>query len=482
QAKWTKQVEREDYHWDVDLSGNQLRPQLALDYTKVGHRVRWGNVVGQPKLDGCFSKDTKIITNKGSVNIADIRVGDKVMSLNETTGELEAKEVLNTFYNGKCGDFLSIVTERNKVRGKRSSALTVTPNHRVLINGEWGQVKDLKVGDSLSEVTDLIYKQKVMLGLLLGDGCLSSEKRLLPHSESLRVIYSQLEEKKPCIDFIGNLLGLDYNLHSRVSGYGSSTLTLTTKALTFNGFELNKLFDLNTDSSAYGKRKDIPYEYLKSYFDEIAFSLWYMGDGSIRYNNDNTNTPVMSISTHRYSSKQILDFQNLFRVKFNCTPTIIEDKRHKRQDGTYKSTLTFNTKDTLYLLNILKTYQIPSYDYKYYFKGDSSGFSSSGSVLEDDKVVAINPVKTVLGKYDIEVKDNHNYIANNRVVHNCRMLYGSKDKGGSGAEFITRKGETYNVEHLVEPCKSLLERINNGLPEGLVCLALDGEIYKHGLP
>ena len=63
-AKWTKQVEREDYHWDVDLSGNQLRPQLALDYTKVGHRVRWENVVGQPKLDGlrlCVgSRDTRL--------------------------------------------------------------------------------------------------------------------------------------------------------------------------------------------------------------------------------------------------------------------------------------------------------------------------------------------------------------------------------------------------------------------------------------
>ncbi len=64
QAKWTKQVEREDYHWDVDLSGNQLRPQLALDYTKVGHRVRWGNIVGQFKLDGlrlCVgSRDTRL--------------------------------------------------------------------------------------------------------------------------------------------------------------------------------------------------------------------------------------------------------------------------------------------------------------------------------------------------------------------------------------------------------------------------------------
>lgn len=52
QSKWTKQVEREDYHQDIDLAGQQLRPMLALDYLKVPHRVDWSQAVGQPKLDG----------------------------------------------------------------------------------------------------------------------------------------------------------------------------------------------------------------------------------------------------------------------------------------------------------------------------------------------------------------------------------------------------------------------------------------------
>lgn len=51
-AKWVKQVEREDYHEDIEKAGQQLRPMLALDYTKVPHRVDWSRAVGQPKLDG----------------------------------------------------------------------------------------------------------------------------------------------------------------------------------------------------------------------------------------------------------------------------------------------------------------------------------------------------------------------------------------------------------------------------------------------
>lgn len=52
QAKWTFQVKRDDYHWDIKLANRQIRPMLALDYLKVPHRVDWKQAVAQPKLDG----------------------------------------------------------------------------------------------------------------------------------------------------------------------------------------------------------------------------------------------------------------------------------------------------------------------------------------------------------------------------------------------------------------------------------------------
>lgn len=51
-SKWNFQIQREDYAEDVEKSGLQLRPMLALDYTKVPHRVNWADVYTQPKLDG----------------------------------------------------------------------------------------------------------------------------------------------------------------------------------------------------------------------------------------------------------------------------------------------------------------------------------------------------------------------------------------------------------------------------------------------
>lgn len=52
--KLRHQVEREDYHHDVDKSGKQLRCMLARDYTKVPHQVKWAptSYSVQPKMDG----------------------------------------------------------------------------------------------------------------------------------------------------------------------------------------------------------------------------------------------------------------------------------------------------------------------------------------------------------------------------------------------------------------------------------------------
>lgn len=52
QSKHRAQIKLDDYNEDIELSGLQLRAQLALDYKKVPDRVNWPDAIGQPKLDG----------------------------------------------------------------------------------------------------------------------------------------------------------------------------------------------------------------------------------------------------------------------------------------------------------------------------------------------------------------------------------------------------------------------------------------------
>jgi len=52
-ARVTKQIDINDYHYNLEQSCSRISPMLALDYTKVPHRLSFRNSVAcQPKLDG----------------------------------------------------------------------------------------------------------------------------------------------------------------------------------------------------------------------------------------------------------------------------------------------------------------------------------------------------------------------------------------------------------------------------------------------
>lgn len=103
QSKWTHQVQREDYHEDVELSGLQLRPMLALDYLKVPHRVKWDDAVAQPKLDGLRlvvgnrytdGRDSpfEMMTRKGETYDVPHMIGPCV----------ELLRIVNSYCGGRC--------------------------------------------------------------------------------------------------------------------------------------------------------------------------------------------------------------------------------------------------------------------------------------------------------------------------------------------------------------------------------------------
>ncbi|MHA6530788.1 polymorphic toxin-type HINT domain-containing protein [Paenibacillus sp. BAC0078] len=89
----------------------------------------------------CFVSGTKVQTDEGEKNIEDIKVGDKVLSKNEETGEVAYKEVTDTF-NHETDEIYKI-----QVGGQ---TIESTFNHPFYVKDKgWTFVKDLKVGDLL---------------------------------------------------------------------------------------------------------------------------------------------------------------------------------------------------------------------------------------------------------------------------------------------------------------------------------------------
>ncbi|WP_456094014.1 polymorphic toxin-type HINT domain-containing protein [Paenibacillus sinensis] len=93
------------------------------------------------KACNCFTGGTKVQTDEGEKNIEDIKVGDKVLSKDETTGEVAYKEVTATF-NHETDEIYQI-----HVGGQ---TIESTFNHPFYVKDKgWTFVKDLKPGDLL---------------------------------------------------------------------------------------------------------------------------------------------------------------------------------------------------------------------------------------------------------------------------------------------------------------------------------------------
>ncbi len=76
-------------------------------------------------------------------------------------------------------------------------------------------------------------------------------------------------------------------------------------------------------------------------------------------------------------------------------------------------------------------------------------------------------------RFDIEVEDNHNFFANDILVHNCRAIITNKG-------MFSRQGKPIiSCPHIFEAVKFLFTAANQEFNES--SLVIDGELYNHDL-
>ncbi len=203
-------------------------------------------------------------------------------------------------------------------------------------------------------------KNKISLiaGTLLGDSFMSIDKRY--SALSYRMIYQHTN--KDYFNFKVSLLNLEGRTGYYKTGYGSLAYRFTSNALTNTNFPINKFYYTGHHKNK-GQRKNLTYKTLQNLITLDALSLWIADDGSIRYNNGKKHTPILSIHTQNSNDNQITKYVNLFQKKYRCLARIYKDKRVK----TFGNFITFDTRDTLYLLNQLRNKHVKGVEYKYYF-------------------------------------------------------------------------------------------------------------------
>ncbi|MBL4828265.1 MAG: hypothetical protein JKY66_11245 [Spongiibacteraceae bacterium] len=93
---------------------------------------------------GCnsFAANTLITTANGLIEIQNVQIGDRVQTLNESTGELEYHKVIHVISGEKLKETLTITLSTDEV-------IEATPGHLIYVDEQWIAAEDINIGQSL---------------------------------------------------------------------------------------------------------------------------------------------------------------------------------------------------------------------------------------------------------------------------------------------------------------------------------------------
>jgi len=436
-----------------------LLPMLAHPMAKYEHKITYPVSV-QPKLDGCFTYHSSIVTENGHQPIGKIveeKIPCKVLSWNEDNGVFEFKCVLNYFNNGAApqDDWCEIKLENNR-------RIKTTWNHQFLTNKGWVKARDLNADEHrIASNTADSRVMGLLMGTLLGDANLSFDKRHKDISPRLTFGHASRE----LLEHKVKVMGIAGNISEETSGYGSKIYRFCSS--NHIDANLDVFYHTSPSSAKWGTRRPVTQAMLHNYLSREGLSLWIADDGTLRSNNGNKETPILQIATHSQSDEEVKEIVGYFTSSWGVTPTPIKDKRVETGGGWF---LNFKTSDTVLLLSRLREVVWEGAEYKFFFRPEAY-VQPTVDVLTYQLFKIHRCRKSLpITKYDIEVEGNHNYVVNGVIAHNCRAL-ARWNPEGTKVILTSRGGKEWKVtQHINEALEAIL-------PKDAV---FDGEIYLHG--
>ena len=135
-------------YWAAKKAEEEAAAAAAYAETQInGHRA------GDSSAVACFKKNTKVLTNKGYVNIQDIKVNDLVMSYNIESNNNEYSKVIKTFEHKDTKDYLYKITSKSIV-------IEATSKHPICIKNnelEYIEAEKLKINDKLVDLNGNLH-------------------------------------------------------------------------------------------------------------------------------------------------------------------------------------------------------------------------------------------------------------------------------------------------------------------------------------
>ena len=414
------------------------------------------------KRGKCVAEGSEILLPSGYTKTIEKVIEDRdptALSYNESTGRFESKRILDYYKNGRKRCY------RVKTRSGRSSIVTEIHPFLTPTKG-WREIRDLKVGDFIASPRVLPFgeesypeHQARILGYLIGDGCTRLGNTTFCNTDP--------EIKKDfarCVVLMGDRVadrdGMNQSVH-----FKSGVINNTKRWLLSIGYEYVTSYYKKIPDVFMKANKETTVELLKALFST---------DGSIW--RDGTGWRVSYCST----SKKLIDQINSLLMRFGIIGKICEKRN---ENPAWELVLSNSESISLFLENInfigekkqrcagvldsgrnyvdiiplelaikIKGIINQNKKYKTQWSFKKEPLNKLQSAIEQKRGIQRNTLRKIadfvkipeidtiansqifwdsivsiekLGfreTYDLTIEDNHNFIADNMLVHNTWWL------------------------------------------------------------
>lgn len=390
---------------------------------KKDKKSGWPSWVVKTDEERCLSGKTKIQTDHGALRISDIvnkQLNVKVLSYNQDDNMLEYKDIVSyQKYSPNPHEDKYSIEFPYRAGVARVKHLECTADHKIYTQRGYVKASELTLNDTLFMAEASSYWGQdilsVIYGMLLGDGSIHQDKRC--HT---RVCFQTCHgtDQFDYIHYINDMFE-----DGTIIDNGSGSFTAQGKTMYKLYLEADPYLDANIKKDWLNnpeKKKKISSSVIDK-LTEASLAFWYMDDGSISYRDGlkvTNHSPSVRLNTQGFSIDEVNMLVDMLINKFNIKCNIRNDR------GPIIYICTDSTPD---FLNIVTPYMCKSMAYK--------TLPSLESLLETKKfsfkkqpalikvpILGIKSYKDNKATYDIEVKDNHNFIAQGILTHNCQNM------------------------------------------------------------
>lgn len=376
----------------------------------------------------CLIPQTKILTDKGKISIGKIvnnKMDVKVASVN-ADGGISYKRILDyQKFDNNYQDVITIGYPYSVGVNGRKNHLCCTPDHKLLTQRGYIEAKNLSIEDHLFMPSNCFGDDCLgaLYGMIIGDGHIYNDKR---SDGNLRFVATNGEDQ---IDYLKYKMSL-FDNDGKIIDAGSSPYSgkrIYHWFISADGNITNKMRDeIYIDGKKTVTRKVI------NRLNDVGLALWYMDDGCLTYRNNEKQNPFIRLNTQALSKEEndlLCEFlSGKYRIKCN----VCEDNK---KDGRTYYYIRISSSSTEDFLEIVTPYMCKSMAYKTIPSLENMIGTKSVLYKKEQRVIEI-PINSIqYGQhknitipkkfpyvYDIEVEDNHNFIADGVVVHNCQNM------------------------------------------------------------